>query len=68
MKGRIDKSMGIVTLIAEALAEIKPTEPLTLAKRAARKKRNCSGSSPGNYRFELFMNKAFLSRRDRWHF
>jgi hypothetical protein len=28
MKGLIDKSMGIVTRIAEALARIKPTEPL----------------------------------------
>jgi hypothetical protein len=26
MKGRVDKSMGIGTLIAEALASIKPTE------------------------------------------
>ena len=50
MKGRVDKSMGIVTRIAEALARIKPTEPLRLAKREARKKRNCSdssGNSPG---------------------
>ena len=36
MKDRVDKSMGIVTLIAEALAKIKPTEPLMLAKQAAR--------------------------------
>jgi hypothetical protein len=28
MKGRVDKSMGIVTRIAEALARIKPTDPL----------------------------------------
>jgi hypothetical protein len=28
MKGRVDKSMGIVTLIAEGLAKINPTEPL----------------------------------------
>ena len=41
MKGSVDKSMGIVTLIPETLAKIKPTEPLILAKRAARKKRNC---------------------------
>jgi hypothetical protein len=32
MKDRADKSMGIVTRIAEALARIKPTEPLRLAK------------------------------------
>jgi hypothetical protein len=36
MKDRVDKSMGIVTRIAEALARIKPTEPLRLAKREAR--------------------------------
>jgi hypothetical protein len=30
MKGRVDKSMGIVTRIAEALARIKSTEPLRL--------------------------------------
>ena len=41
MKGSVDKSMGIVTLIPETLAKIKPTEPLILAKRAARKKQNC---------------------------
>ncbi len=28
MKDRVDKSMGIVTRIAEALARIKPTEPV----------------------------------------
>jgi hypothetical protein len=26
MKDHVDKSMGIITLIAEALAKIKPTE------------------------------------------
>jgi hypothetical protein len=53
MKGRVDKSMGIVTRIAEALARIKPTEPLRLAKREASKKRNCSdfsGNSPAKIR------------------
>jgi hypothetical protein len=45
MKDRVDKSMGIVTHIAEALPRIKPTDPLRLAKREARKKRNCSDSS-----------------------
>ena len=45
MKDRVDKSMGIVTRIADAVARIKPTEPLRLAKREARKKRNCSDSS-----------------------
>ena len=45
MKDRVDKSMGIVTHIVEALTRINPTEPLRLAKREARKKRNCSDSS-----------------------
>jgi hypothetical protein len=44
MQVRVDRSIGIVTHIAEALAKIKPTEPLRLAKRKARKKRNCSDS------------------------
>jgi hypothetical protein len=48
MKDRVDKSMGMVTLIAEAFAKLKPTEPFRLAKRAARKNRNCSDSS-GNH-------------------
>ena len=49
MKDRVDKSMRIVTRIAEDLARIKPTESLRLAKFAGRKKRNCfdsSGNSP----------------------
>jgi hypothetical protein len=45
MKGLVDKSMGIVTHIAEALARIKPTEPLRLDKRETRMKRNYSDSS-----------------------
>ena len=50
MKDHVDKSMGIVTHITETLASIKPTEPLRLAKREARKKRNCSsGNSPPKY-------------------
>ena len=40
MKDLEDKSRGIVTLVAEVLAEIKPTEPLRLAKQAAHRKRN----------------------------
>ena len=36
MKDRVDKSMGIVTRITEALARIKPTDPLRLVKREAR--------------------------------
>jgi hypothetical protein len=45
MKGHVDTSMGIVTRIAEALARIKPTEPLRLVKCETHKKRNCSDSS-----------------------
>jgi hypothetical protein len=37
MKDLVDKSIGIVTHIAEALARIKPTESLRLVKREARK-------------------------------
>jgi hypothetical protein len=40
MKDRVDKSIGIVTLITKALAKINPTEPLRFAKRGARRKRN----------------------------
>ena len=42
MKGRVDKSMGIVTLIVEVLDKIIPTETLIFVNRADRKKRNCS--------------------------
>ena len=35
MKGRVDKSVGIVTLIDEDLAKINPTEPFRFAKRKA---------------------------------
>jgi hypothetical protein len=45
MKDLVDKSMGIVTLIPETLPRIKPTDPLRLANREARKKRNFSDSS-----------------------
>jgi hypothetical protein len=45
MKGLVDKSMGIVTLITEALTRIKPPDPLRLDKRETHKKRNCSDSS-----------------------
>ena len=40
MNDRVDKSRGIVTLMAEALANINPIEPLRLAQQAARMKRN----------------------------
>ena len=45
LKGLVDKSRGIVTRIAEAFANIKPKEPLRLARQAARIKRNWSDSS-----------------------
>jgi hypothetical protein len=48
MKGRVDKSMGIVTHITETWVRITPTDPLRLAECEARKKRNCSDSS-GNF-------------------
>jgi hypothetical protein len=49
MKDRVDKSMGIVTLLVEGFPENTPADPLRLAEREARKKRNCldaSGNSP----------------------
>ncbi len=52
MKGLVDKSMGIVTHIAEALVRIKPTEPLRLDKSEAHKKRNFSDSS-GNSKYQF---------------
>jgi hypothetical protein len=45
IKDRDDKSSGIEIRIAEALAKINPTDPLILAKQAARRNRNCSDSS-----------------------
>jgi hypothetical protein len=45
MKDRVDKSMGIVILIPEDLAEIKLTETLRFVKCESRKERNCSDSS-----------------------
>ena len=35
MKGRVDKSRGMETLLEEVLAKIKPTDPLRLDKQAA---------------------------------
>jgi hypothetical protein len=40
IKGRDDKSSGIEIRIAEALAKINPTDPLILAKEAARRNLN----------------------------
>jgi hypothetical protein len=39
MKGHVDKSMGIVTLLTELLTKIKPTNPLRLVKCEDHKKR-----------------------------
>ena len=64
MKDRVDKSMGIVTHIAEALARIKPTEPLRLGQREARKKRNCSDSS-GNSPVKMLASRCACKKSSR---
>ena len=38
---RVEKSMGIVTLMTEALATVNPTEPLRFTKRTDRKEVGC---------------------------
>ena len=45
IKGRDDKSMGMEILMDEAFAKINPTDPLILAKQAARRKRKLPDSS-----------------------
>ncbi len=40
IKDRDDKSSGIEILMSDAFAKINPTDPLRLAKQAARRKRN----------------------------
>ena len=40
IKGRDDKSSGIEIRMADALAKINPTDPLILAKQAARRNLN----------------------------
>ena len=45
IKGRDDKSSGIAIRIADTVAKINPTDPLILAKQAARRNLNCSDSS-----------------------
>jgi hypothetical protein len=57
MKGRVDKSMGIVNLITEALAKINPTETLRFTKGAVLKKRNCPDSS-GNSPAETLVSRC----------
>jgi hypothetical protein len=64
MKDRVDKSMGIVTHIPEALARIKPTESLRLVKREPRKKRNCSDSS-GNSPAKIISSRCTCKKSSR---
>jgi hypothetical protein len=45
IKGRDDRSSGIEIHIADAFAKINPTDPLILAKQAARRNLNFSDSS-----------------------
>ena len=45
IKGLDDKSIGIEILMTEAFAKIKPTDPLILARHAARRKRKWPDSS-----------------------
>ena len=64
MKGLVDKSMGIVTHITEALARIKPTESLRLDKREVRKKRNYSDSS-GNSPAKILASRCACKKSSR---
>jgi hypothetical protein len=66
MKDHVNKSMGIVTRIPEALARIKPTDPLKLVKRETRKKRNCSSflkkffSRGGDPTYNIYMLNIYM--------
>ncbi len=64
MKDRVDKSMGIVTRITEALARIKPTESLRLSKCEVHKKRNCSDSS-GNSPAKILVSRCVCKKNSR---
>jgi hypothetical protein len=61
MKNCVDRSIGIVTHITETLVKIKDTEPLRLAKREARKKRNCSDSS-GNSLAKILVSRCVCKK------
>ena len=61
MKGRVDKSMGIVTLIVEVLVKVKPTESLRFNKRAVR---NCSDSS-GNSPVKILVSRCVWKKNRR---
>ena len=64
MKGLVDKSMGIVTRITETLTRIKPTDPLRLDKREARKKQNCYDSS-GNSPAKILASRCACKKSSR---
>ncbi len=64
MKGLVDKSMGIVTHIADTLARIKPTTPSRLDKREDRKKRNFSDSS-GNSPAKILASRCACKKSSR---
>ncbi len=59
MKDRVDNSMGIVTRITEALARIKPTDPLRLSKRETQGGRNETAQIP---QVILRQNTSFTMR------
>ncbi len=64
MKDRVDKSMGIVTRMTEALTRVKPTDPLRLTDRESRKKRNCSDSS-GNSPTKILVSRDVCKKNNR---
>jgi hypothetical protein len=64
MKDLVDKSIGIVTRIVEALTKIKPPESLRLVKRESRKKRNCSDSS-GNSPVKILALRCMCKKNSR---
>ena len=49
IKDRDDRSSGIEIRMADALAKINPTDPLILAKQAARRNLNCCDSSGSSF-------------------
>jgi hypothetical protein len=64
MKDLVDKSMGIVTRIAEDLVRIKRTESLRLDKRETHQKRNCSDSS-GNSPAKILASRYVYKKNSR---
>jgi hypothetical protein len=65
IKGRDDKSSGIEIRMTDALAKINPTDPLILAKQAARRNLNCSDSSGISSSKILFCFAKKIPFRDR---